>query len=80
MSETAILPPPEALAPARELAAASKTRWAGESAEYRKARIALLEEEIALRRQIERVAQHRRAERHSGAELANRDRRQADRA
>ncbi len=61
MSETAILPPPEALAPARELAAASKTRWAGESAEYRKARIALLEEEIALRRQIERVAQHRRA-------------------
>lgn len=32
-----------------------------ESAEYRRARNALLDEEIALRRQIERVAEHRRA-------------------
>jgi predicted dithiol-disulfide oxidoreductase (DUF899 family) len=32
-----------------------------ESADYRRARNALLEEEIALRRQIERVAAHRRA-------------------
>jgi predicted dithiol-disulfide oxidoreductase (DUF899 family) len=61
MSDTATLPPDEALRPARELAEASKTRWLGESAEYRAARTALLEEEIALRRQIERVAEHRRA-------------------
>jgi predicted dithiol-disulfide oxidoreductase (DUF899 family) len=61
MSQTATLPPPEALTPANELAEANKTRWRGESAEYRRARTALLTEEIALRRQIERVAQERRA-------------------
>ena len=61
MNDTATLPPDEQLKPARELAEASETRWGGESAEYRRARTALLEEEIALRRQIERVAEHRRA-------------------
>ena len=49
------------LKPASELAAASTTRWTGESAEYRQARTALLAEEIALRRQIQRVAAQRRA-------------------
>jgi predicted dithiol-disulfide oxidoreductase (DUF899 family) len=61
MSETATLPPEAELKPAAELAAASTTRWPGESAEYRAARTALLAEEIALRRQIQRVAQQRRA-------------------
>lgn len=61
MSTTATLPPQEELKPAHDLAEASKTRWSGESAEYRQARIALLEEEIALRRQIQRVAEQRRA-------------------
>src|SRR5687768_18511075 len=61
MSETATLPPQAELAPAPELAAASKSRWAGESADYRSARTALLAEEIALRRQIQRVAEQRRA-------------------
>jgi len=59
MSDTAALP--SELKPARELAEASKTRWVGESAEYRQARTALLAEEIELRRQIQRVAEHRRA-------------------
>jgi predicted dithiol-disulfide oxidoreductase (DUF899 family) len=61
MSDTATLPPPEALKPAREMAEAHQTRWPGESAEYRRARTALLAEEIELRRQIQRVAEHRRA-------------------
>jgi predicted dithiol-disulfide oxidoreductase (DUF899 family) len=61
MTDTAILPPDDQLTPAHQLAATNKLRWQGESAEYRRARTALLEEEIALRRQIERVAQHRRA-------------------
>lgn len=61
MSTTATLPPQEELKPAHDLAEASKTRWSGESAEYRQARTALLEEEIALRRQIQRVAEQRRA-------------------
>jgi len=61
MNDTATLLPDEKLKPAHELAEASETRWKGESAEYRRARTALLEEEIALRRQIERVAEHRRA-------------------
>jgi predicted dithiol-disulfide oxidoreductase (DUF899 family) len=61
MNDTATLLPAERLKPAHELAEASATRWKGESAEYRRARTALLEEEIALRRQIERVAEHRRA-------------------
>ncbi|QNA86030.1 DUF899 domain-containing protein [Sphingomonas sp. So64.6b] len=43
-----------------ELAAKSNYRFPGESAEYRVARSALLAEEIELRRQIERVAEHRR--------------------
>lgn len=49
------------LAPPEVLAARAKSRWPGESAEYRAARTALLAEEIALRRQIERVAERRRA-------------------
>jgi predicted dithiol-disulfide oxidoreductase (DUF899 family) len=61
MVDTATLPPQEALKPAREMADAHPTRWPGESAEYRRARTALLAEEIELRRQIQRVAEHRRA-------------------
>jgi len=49
------------LAPASELAAKSNYRWPNESAEYRQARTMLLGEEIELRRQIERVAELRRA-------------------
>jgi predicted dithiol-disulfide oxidoreductase (DUF899 family) len=60
MTETATLPPRETLKTPQELAAAGKTRWPGESAEYRRARTALLGEEIALRRQIQRVAEQRR--------------------
>jgi len=59
MSDTATLP--AELTPAAELATASKTRWPGESDEYRNARTALLAKEIELRRQIQRVAQQRRA-------------------
>jgi predicted dithiol-disulfide oxidoreductase (DUF899 family) len=51
----------ENLIPAAELARASTIRVPHESAEYRAARTALLAEEIALRRQIERVAAQRRA-------------------
>lgn len=61
MSDIATLPPDEQLKPAREMAEALPTRWDGESAEYRKARTALQAEEIGLRRQIQRVAEHRRA-------------------
>ncbi|MEA3012699.1 MAG: hypothetical protein QOD42_1244 [Sphingomonadales bacterium] len=61
MSETATLPPAEALKPAREMADALPTRWLGESAEYRQARTALLAEEIELRRRIQRVAAQRRS-------------------
>jgi predicted dithiol-disulfide oxidoreductase (DUF899 family) len=43
------------------MAEANPNRWPGESAEYRHARTALLTEEIELRRQIQRVAEHRRA-------------------
>ncbi|HXD46265.1 MAG TPA: DUF899 family protein [Pseudolabrys sp.] len=49
------------LTPAKTLAANCKVRIANESAEYRKARTALLVEEIELRRHIERVAEMRRA-------------------
>jgi predicted dithiol-disulfide oxidoreductase (DUF899 family) len=49
------------LTPAAELARASRMRFPNESAEYRRAREALLAEEIELRRQIERVAEQRRA-------------------
>lgn len=48
-------------ATANELAARSDYRYPNESADYRRARTALLAEEIELRRQIERVAEHRRA-------------------
>jgi predicted dithiol-disulfide oxidoreductase (DUF899 family) len=50
-----------ALKPAGELAHASDVRFPNESAEYRRAREALLAEEIELRRHIERVAEQRRA-------------------
>ena len=60
MSDTATLPPQAALKSARELAEALPIRWPGESADYRHARTALLAEEIELRRQIQRVAEHRR--------------------
>src|SRR3954447_13380188 len=49
------------LKPATELARASGVRFPNESAEYRRAREALLAEEIELRRHIERVAEQRRA-------------------
>src|SRR3954451_10702868 len=49
------------LKPAAELARASGMRFPNESAEYRRARQALLAEEIELRRHIERVAEMRRA-------------------
>lgn len=61
MTNTATLPPAEALKPAREMAEAHQARWPGESDEYRAAHTALLAEEIELRRQIQRVAEHRRA-------------------
>jgi predicted dithiol-disulfide oxidoreductase (DUF899 family) len=48
------------LKPAAELAHASGVRFPNESAEYRRAREALLTEEIELRRHIERVAEQRR--------------------
>jgi predicted dithiol-disulfide oxidoreductase (DUF899 family) len=49
------------LVPAAELAARETTCWPGESPEYRAARTALLAGEIELRRQIEAVAEQRRA-------------------
>jgi predicted dithiol-disulfide oxidoreductase (DUF899 family) len=52
---------PRSLIPAAELAARNKYRMPNESAEYRRARTALLAEEIELRRHIERVAAQRRA-------------------
>ena len=48
------------LTPAAELAAKGSKPWPNESVEYRQARERLLAEEIELRRQIQRVAQHRR--------------------
>src|SRR3569832_2224474 len=48
------------LIPAATLAQKNTTRFPGESAEYRRARNALLAEEIELRRHIERVAEQRR--------------------
>jgi predicted dithiol-disulfide oxidoreductase (DUF899 family) len=50
-----------ALAPAIELAKRNGVRFPNESEQYRQARIALLAEEIELRRHIERVAEQRRA-------------------
>lgn len=49
------------LEPAATLAAKSSKPYPNDSAEYRKARTALLAEEIELRRHIERVAAQRRA-------------------
>lgn len=57
----ATLPDDAQLERADEMAAASKTRYPNESAEYREARTALLAEEIKLRRHIQRVAEQRRA-------------------
>jgi predicted dithiol-disulfide oxidoreductase (DUF899 family) len=51
----------DTLTPAADLARADPVRFPNESAEYRKARTALLAEEIELRRHIERVAEQRRA-------------------
>jgi predicted dithiol-disulfide oxidoreductase (DUF899 family) len=61
MANPATLPPPEALKSAEEMAEACDIRWKGESSAFREARTALLAEEIELRRQIQRVAEHRRA-------------------
>jgi predicted dithiol-disulfide oxidoreductase (DUF899 family) len=49
------------LTPATELAGRNALRFPNESPEYRRARQALLVEEIELRRHIERVAEQRRA-------------------
>jgi predicted dithiol-disulfide oxidoreductase (DUF899 family) len=49
------------LARAAELAATAHHPYPGESEAYTKARIALIAEEVELRRQLERVAAHRRA-------------------
>lgn len=49
------------LKPATELAARSAKPYPNDSSDYRTARTALLVEEIELRRQIERVAEQRRA-------------------
>jgi predicted dithiol-disulfide oxidoreductase (DUF899 family) len=51
----------DTLPTAQELAETCKVRFPNESAEYRRARTALLAEEIELRRQLERVAEQRRA-------------------
>ena len=52
---------PAPLKPAADLANASARRFPNESADYRRARTALLAQEIELRRHIERVAAERRA-------------------
>ena len=49
------------LKPADQLAKQNGVRFPNESSEYRRARDALLTEEIELRRHIERVAEQRRA-------------------
>jgi predicted dithiol-disulfide oxidoreductase (DUF899 family) len=54
------MPPHQSLKPASELAKYGYT-YPNESAEYRKARAALLAEEIELRRHIERISEQRRA-------------------
>ena len=55
------MPARSALKPAQELARNNPVRFPNESPEYRRAREALLAEEIELRRHIERVAEQRRA-------------------
>ncbi|HEX4328682.1 MAG TPA: DUF899 family protein [Burkholderiales bacterium] len=52
---------PQNLKPAKELAENNGVTFPNESADYRRARTALLAEEIELRRHIERVAEMRRA-------------------
>ena len=52
---------PDRLAPAADLAANASKPYPGDSAAYRAARTALLAKEIELRRQIQRVAEQRRA-------------------
>jgi predicted dithiol-disulfide oxidoreductase (DUF899 family) len=54
------MPEQKALTPALDLAGRNTTRFPNESPEYRRARQALLAEEIELRRHIERVAEQRR--------------------
>ena len=49
------------LTPASELATQRRPVFPGESADYARARAALLEEEIELRRHLTRVAEQRRA-------------------
>src|SRR6202044_882720 len=49
------------LIPAKDLAATNEAHFPNESGEYRAARNALLVAEIELRRQLERVAEQRRA-------------------
>ena len=61
MAENPIVAPTVELAPAAELAAKNGAHVPNESEEYRRARDALLAEEIELRRHIERVAEQRRA-------------------
>ena len=55
------MPTKQTLTPAAELARKNGVRFPNESPEYRRARDALLAEEIELRRHIERVAEQRRA-------------------
>src|SRR5436190_3420308 len=55
------MPAAPVLKPAVELAKANGVRFPNESVEYRRARNALLVEEIELRRHIERVAVQRRS-------------------
>jgi predicted dithiol-disulfide oxidoreductase (DUF899 family) len=55
------MPANTTLTPATELAKRANVRFPNESPEYRRAREALLAEEIELRRHIERVAELRRA-------------------
>ena len=54
--ETNLMTNTQTLAPAHQLAETNKVHFPNESAAYRKARNALLVEEIELRRHIERVA------------------------
>lgn len=56
-----MLDKPQTRTPTKTLAENCKVRFSNESAEYRRARTALLAEEIELRRHIERVAEQRRA-------------------
>ncbi|HUE44549.1 MAG TPA: DUF899 family protein [Candidatus Sulfotelmatobacter sp.] len=60
------MPDTQKLASAQDLAATNKAYFPNEGAEYRKARNALLIEELELRRAVERVAAQRRALPHGG--------------